>query len=316
MKLKSVLFIAMSICIGVITSCEKNGTTEDSLLGTVYVIDTTQKTTINEIIYLEDYDMIAGSGKWWGVDYNNGRWVVVGSSSGFGAGYITTSINGTNWSSQTVGSNGWWSVGYGNGVWVAVGGKNGTETIIGRIATSADGINWTIKSETTGYAFSCAKYANGRWIIAGALGGIATSTDDANNWHTQTIGSNNWHGIAYNNGRWVVVGGHEAKGYTATSTDGINWSIQALGSIYWRDIEYGNEQWVAVGEGGRIATSTDGTNWTTQTVGSNHWYGIAYNNAWITVGGEGKIATSTDGTNWTTQTVASNTLRSVAIKTD
>jgi hypothetical protein len=57
MKTKTVL-LGLAICALIcgITSCKKDGDTVDtsSKEGIVYVIDITQKTIINEILYLED----------------------------------------------------------------------------------------------------------------------------------------------------------------------------------------------------------------------------------------------------------------------
>jgi hypothetical protein len=75
MKTKTVLlWVAVCAFIWVITSCGKDGVVEELPVpepeeqDTVYyVIDTTKKITINEIKFLEDYNMAAVSGNWYGV---------------------------------------------------------------------------------------------------------------------------------------------------------------------------------------------------------------------------------------------------------
>jgi hypothetical protein len=79
--------VAVAIFIGVITSCgkddieipireeeqkEQGGPDTPPKKDTVYVIDTTKKTTINEIVYFEeDKYMIVGTGTWQGIAYGN-----------------------------------------------------------------------------------------------------------------------------------------------------------------------------------------------------------------------------------------------------
>jgi hypothetical protein len=40
-------------------------------------------------------------------------------------------------------------------------------------------------------------YGNGRWVVVGAGGKIATSTGDGTSWSTQTVGTDTWMGVAF-----------------------------------------------------------------------------------------------------------------------
>jgi hypothetical protein len=153
MKLKSVLLcVAVCAFIWGIISCgkgndgiknetEQNQNENDEGKNTIYVIDTTKKIIINEIICMEEYNTAAVSGDWQSIAYGNNRWVAVGHR-----GLITTSTDGINWATpQQVGGNHyfWNDIGYGY-LWIAVGHHQSSDNSFGHIiATSTDGINWT-----------------------------------------------------------------------------------------------------------------------------------------------------------------------------
>jgi hypothetical protein len=139
MKPKSILLwvATFAFTFGII-SCGKDEVIEippvpDGQDTVYYVIDTTKKITIGEILYLENKFMTV-SGNWQDVAYGNGRWIAVGNG-----GQIAISTDGINWSTQQAGGVIWNRVTYGNGQWIAVG-------ISGLIANSIDsGQTWTTR---------------------------------------------------------------------------------------------------------------------------------------------------------------------------
>ena len=109
---------------------------------------------------------VVGSNNWHLIVYGNGKYVVVGVS-----GYITTSTDGTNWTTPVqVGSDYWTSVAYGNGKFVAVGDK-------GYITTSTNGVTWTTPVQISISYFGSIVYGNGKFVAVGNSGYITTSTD-------------------------------------------------------------------------------------------------------------------------------------------
>jgi hypothetical protein len=203
-------------------------------------------------------------------------------------------------------------VAYGNGVWVAVSNR-------GNIATSANGINWTIQE-----------------IEQCLHGAVKQDEQYFNGGYHKIAHSYYWYGIAYGNGLFAAIGEHfqrirghdpyrheytgrdsdiSVDGYIATSTDGTNWTAHSVRKGYipilhkdrhlpfvpW-SIAYGNNRFIVVNgnEYSDIITCTNGTDCTTQQVGTKKWNKVAYGGGrWVVGCGDNCIATSTDGTNWT-----------------
>jgi len=150
-------------------------------------------------------------------------------------------------------------------------------------------------------------FGNGRWVAAGFLGSVATSTNGTTWTMVADPGfeaSFTIRSVAFGNGRWVAAGLH---GRMATSTNGTTWTMVAdpgFGAEHIHSVAHdGNGRWVAVGTRGRMATSTNGTTWTMLAdpgFGANHIYSVAFGNGrWVAVGTRGRMATSTNGTTWT-----------------
>jgi hypothetical protein len=111
--------VAVAIFIGVVACCEKEmdeivpiqdeqeGQDTPPKEDMTYVIDTTKKITIDEIIYFEeDKFMVVGTGMWRSVAYGDGMWVAVGDG-----GKITTSTdNGTSWTAPQTSSSLWMGI--------------------------------------------------------------------------------------------------------------------------------------------------------------------------------------------------------------
>ena len=196
------------------------------------------------------------------------------------------------------------TIAYGNGKFVAGGtgyfrGADNKLNIYGKIATSSDGITWTVQTnqpfhmDNSGYGISQ---------------------------------------IAYGNGKFVAVGGGPSGGKTsfhnkmAYSSDGITWiavADTALDDKSGINVVYGNGKFVAFAKVGssvgyRMAYSADGATWTSFTDSPNNPFKnnqfmsgavgidtIAYGNnkfyGWgiVTLSPSTYLSTSPDGVTWT-----------------
>jgi hypothetical protein len=150
-------------------------------------------------------------------------YVAVGSvANSGGAGVTLYSADGDNWTTVSPAlDNGTYSnvpiygVGYGGGKFLAVGGVVNTPT--NHIATSADGVNWTVRTSSQPLAAHyTTEYGNGRWII-GTNGVGATIPYTCNlitslegiNWAScilNTPDSTNEQIVVYGNGMWCTAG--------------------------------------------------------------------------------------------------------------
>jgi hypothetical protein len=160
---------------------------------------------------------------------------------------------------------------YGGGLWVA-GTSTGEFGEAPQIATSSDGITWTLQG-------------------AGGFG----------------AGIGIWR-ITYGNGLFVAVS-DEVNHTLKTSPDGVTWTSHSAaftGTI--NDLAYGNGVWVAVGNAGKLYTTTDPTSvaWTSRTSGFGATPIIAAiygGTRWVAVGSTGATAkysySDDDGASWT-----------------
>ena len=225
-------------------------------------------------------------------------------------------ISGSGWVLRSAADALFWNgICYGGGLFVAV--SQGTS---GRVMTSPDGINWTLRN--TPFGGNAVAFGNGMYVTGASFGVMASS--DAINWSAVTAPSATWRSIAYGNGQFVAV---SSGGTTApevmTSPDGINWTARTTltdgaGPRRWRDVVYANGIWVAVADGApgsgyapKIMTSPDGITWTGRSTPQVDgidglgefpgWYTVAYGNGKFVCGpiyGE-RVITSADGITWT-----------------
>lgn len=159
-----------------------------------------------------------------------------------------------------------------------------------------------------------------RFIVAGADGKVATSTDGATWTYQAGLRSSAW-GTTDDVLCSVVVSGTTylfgTNGKLASSSDGATWtpstglSSTAWGTTQVNGAAHSGSLFVVVGDDGKVATSSDGTTWTNQTgLSSTSWSTTDANAvAWsgdeslfVVVGDTGKIATSPDGVTWTVRT--------------
>lgn len=204
------------------------------------------------------------------IAYGNGVFVAVAASFTSGYNAIYSTDNGLTWTGTTIGVSGgagdnqWRGVTWGNGLFVTVA-YTGTGD---RVATSADGINWTVGTSAADNDWVAVTYGKGKFVAISATGTsrIMYSTDGLT-WNTASSANDTytWRGITYGNGMFVAINGSST--YIGVSLDGVNWESSSGvtgGSAYGnspQDIAYGNGVFVTVGTTGaggsanRVVTS-------------------------------------------------------------
>lgn len=239
--------------------------------------------------------MIIGSDSWVSVAYGNGIFVVGGES-----GYVTISTDeGTTWSTpkqlDPIGS--WSNVIYANESFMMLNFHNG------KLATSTDGITWTIRDTYSLEYWRGLAYGNGIYVAVGPKYGTIMTSTDGETWTKRTVDSLVWKNIAYGNGKFIII----SDTYFSTSTDGITWTnpkkipnVDQGCDV----ITFGNGKFViAEGYKGNTQTTTDGETWTipNTSAGSHNWQSIAASDGkFILVGNSGYVTTSVDGITWET----------------
>lgn len=202
------------------------------------------------------------------------------------------------WSLRSAGTTTIESVTYWNGSFVTVG-------QYGTIATSPDGVNWTLRTSGTSNGLTSVTYANSKLVAVGVFGTVLTSLDGIT-WISKPISENPpndfLRGVAFGNSTCVVVGGP----YIHFMNEGIEGGIWIRGTIPSKSISqyavtYGNSKFVTVGAWGQILTSLDGITWKQEGSGTTEdLYGVTYGNfKFIAVGNFNTILTSPDGSTWT-----------------
>ena len=169
---------------------------------------------------------------------------------------------------------------------------NGKFVLAGRsgtIATSMDGIDWVSQTSGTGQHLNGVFWDGSQYWALGDSGTLLKSSD-AISWQTVNSGTNvPLHGMAFGNGTWVAVGDNSRM---VTSTDGTTFSeITVLVNSSYRNIHHNGSQFIAAALQGKAATSEDGAMWAThQAPTSVDLNDIVYSDsAWTAVGGIGTI---------------------------
>lgn len=177
---------------------------------------------------------------------------------------------------------------YANSLWVTVGGG-------GKIATSANGLDWTVQTSGVSTVLYGLAYGDGKWIADGNSTVVST---DGITWTSATAIPAN--AIRYSGGRFVAVG---PAGAISTSDDGgTTWVSRTSGvtTPLW-GISNFETTWIAVGGGAGstsnlVLISTDnGTTWTVNqpTLGVTAIWGVDFNDDGLALvtGNSGKVAT-------------------------
>lgn len=167
-----------------------------------------------------------------GLGFGNGRFVAAGDN-------FVYSDDGINWtasvSTPPVNAGRFRQVVYGNGRFVATAPYAGGLPVQGDVvAVSTDnGVTWSFYQQPAGIAFgyfsSSVTYANGRFVGAVNIQGVASSPDGIT-WTTQIVGSASyaWTSVAYGDGKFVIVG----PGIIASSDDFTTWTINSNASEF------------------------------------------------------------------------------------
>lgn len=218
------------------------------------------------------------------VTFDNGIFVDVGSQG------VSTSANGTSWSSQVL-SNAQALVGaaYGLGTWVVADDRFLSSDVLAFMVSTTNGAGWSPVLTTIGYAQpTSVAFGNGTFVVVGYGSLVATSTN-VTSWTKRTFpgtGDGGVLAVTYGGDKFVAVT-NTGKAYR--SADGITWTKHTIGVGAFYGVTYGNGQFVAVGNVGHIYVSVDGATWTkrTWTGGSNDLEGVKFGNAkFVAVGDE------------------------------
>jgi hypothetical protein len=241
------------------------------------------------------------------VAYGGGRWVAVALDG------VHTSTDGTTWTRTSTTANAW-RVAYSGGLWVLI-----TTTAV--VYTSADGLNWTQRSDIA--AFSPSLEAHGGVFLTFGAGGVILRSTDGINWSTRTSGTTETiNAMAYGNGRWLGVT-NDVNGTIVYSDDeGLTWTATTVGyaPFFPRmvSVAYGDGQFVALGvmSGGGpcFDVSHDGLTWGVASgsggfisAGESNPVSVTYAGTWVALDASGAAASSPDAATWTRRgTIGSN----------
>ncbi len=211
-------------------------------------------------------------------------------------GRIASSTNGTDWTmfgSSTVTGN-LRAGAFGAGTWILAGDAG--------LASSPDGIAWSMLPSTSGYSGGSIAYGNGRFVAGKTDGRVGISTDGGATWTDS--GEVGVHGrIAFAQDRFVATGG------LISSTDGVTWTAAVPppgGTGHWNGVFEVDGVFYAVGTpdpnqetDGVIARSVDGVSWTTVATTSEVLSCVGGKGDLLVASGyNGGIWTSNDGVTW------------------
>jgi hypothetical protein len=157
-----------------------------------------------------------------------------------------------------------------------------------------------------------ARYGS-RWVAAGALGDVVTSTNGST-WEchngncTSLACEDEFSDLAAGDDRWTAVGGvglcedglkRRSGGTSATSSSGEHWEVHPVAGDRFRGVTHAGLHYVGVGDGW-VAQSTNGVSWTTE--GSPEGavlHSVATGGgSTVAVGRGGALFVSDDGANW------------------
>jgi hypothetical protein len=189
--------------------------------------------------------------------FGNGLFVAGGVQ-----GVMTTSPDGTTWTSRTSGFAGATINGlaYGNGVYVAVGDS-------GIITSSTDGITWTQRFSIVNTSFRAVVFDGVKFVAAAQTspGGLSAVSSDGITWTTGSATQALW---SLADGGGLLIAAASATNIISVSTDGLNWTtrIPNLGANGSNTSAYGGGNYVVGSDNGTaptIVTSTIGYDTTT-----------------------------------------------------
>ena len=172
--------------------------------------------------------------------------------------------------------------------------------------SSADGIAWNqLPALSQNNVFGHLE-GNGRRVLIGSLGFVATSTD-GNTWKTGSLPTYQpVQGIAFGGGLFVVSTTYSASpsggAKIFTSPDGEIWTERySTNAFALNSLAFGNGTF-AIFTGNAVVRSTDGITWTTQTAPATGSFVRFVNGQFLLASsGTGDLHVSTDALTWTTR---------------
>jgi photosystem II stability/assembly factor-like uncharacterized protein len=211
---------------------------------------------------------------------------------------------------------------------------NGSFVVLGSngsVASSLDGVNWTVQhpvqsagvSGLNGLVFGFTPTSGSTYIAVGNGGQMYTSTDLTQQWtpNTSANTTNDLTSISVLNGFLVATG---ANNTLLVSPDGVTWTQQATGlpqgttlraATFMPNVLTGTAAYVVVGDGGAIVSTTAILKDSTGTIATGTWtptllpdgqnlrsvtVGGATGLRFLAVGQGGSVAFSDDGASWST----------------
>jgi hypothetical protein len=289
------------------------------------------------------WSTLSSRDNWSAVAYGRGRFVAIGGV-GNSSDTVVYSSDGINWSTSHLPSSRRWSRLTYNGsagslLFVAVSDIRydtpGSNSFVGGVAYSDDGINWASAnlpniSVGSGQVFSCRSLSvgNGKEMLIGGIGTTNVKayigTASLSSWTDTSIATNyDWNSAAYGNGIWVAVqstSGAPTNQVAYSTNDASTWSYVNLATTrYLEQVTYGQGKFVAITsqESGQFrygfyANATTPLSWAnTQQSLPSLAGALAFSSAagrfsiasgGGDTGGSGPFPYSTDGVTWTWNT--------------
>lgn len=229
-----------------------------------------------------------------GVGYGAGRFVAVG-----GSGAIRISNDGgITWASPTAINGGTPTanlrkVSFTGGIFVIGGDAVGGSTCT--FLTSADGLTWTLQSNTLTNQNIYGAAASATKIVVGAGNTLLTSTNGGSSWTALSLPVGSARSLVYDGTQFV---GGSFNGAIITSSDAATWTLQQNAlqvTRGFRDVVYGAGIFGAVSQNAAtVASSLDGISWESESniLGSNAALnGVTYGNGLFVAVGSNAIFT-------------------------
>lgn len=200
------------------------------------------------------------------------------------------------------------AIAYGNNTYVAV--AEATYAWTSTVWYLQPNGQWAKANFPKGYTFYGITYAKGVFVIVGAKGAMAYSTDGIN-WQPPKGDLSEYdatlNDVVYANGVFVAVGkDYRGGSIIFTSSDGMTWNPVLAGDAangeygQLRNVAYANNTFVAVGFDASIYVSNDNARtWNNVSASNTNFYAVTYGNGvFVAVGDNSSVWYSQDGSIW------------------
>lgn len=248
---------------------------------------------------------------WKSISFGNNIYIAICVQASTGIPLAMTSKNGIEWQGQDGLSKGMNDITFGNGLFVSITEFGIIDSF--RVATTSDGITWTLREVPQLNAWVSITFGNNVYVAVSRNGtNRVITSDDGITWTARNAAENNeWRSITFGNGLFVAVSSNGTN-RVMTSSDGITWTARSSSQQNsWRSVTYGNGLYVAVSSDGnnRVMTSPDGIIWTARNITSKDWRVVTFGNGLFVclesiVSQTASFGYSKDGINWETGTTS------------